>query len=44
MDERITRRGSLLRLGGFLAAAAGAGTWEAAAAGRSPFTLGGNFK
>jgi protocatechuate 3,4-dioxygenase beta subunit len=30
MEERITRRGSLVRLGGFLAAAAGVGTFEAA--------------
>jgi protocatechuate 3,4-dioxygenase beta subunit len=29
MEERITRRGSLVRLGGFLAAAAGVGTFEA---------------
>src|SRR5215813_3052306 len=29
MEERITRRSSLLRLGGFLAAAAGVGSWKA---------------
>ena len=32
-DERVTRRGSLVRLGGLVAAALGAGAWESDALG-----------
>jgi protocatechuate 3,4-dioxygenase beta subunit len=36
MDDRITRRGSLLRLGGFFAAALSAAGWRAGAGGAGP--------
>src|SRR5207237_956987 len=36
MDERITRRGSLVKLGGFMAAVLGAGAWKTASAEGGP--------